>query len=69
MTAHATVPPAKMTAAEFLDWDGGGHQGKLELVNGVVRAMPPASGTHALIQAKLATAPSGRCPRPTLERI
>lgn len=43
-----------MTAAEFLDWDGGGLIGKLELVNGEVRAMSPASGTHALIQANLA---------------
>ena len=42
-----------MTAAEFLDWDGGGLIGKLELVNGEVRAMPPASGTHALIQANI----------------
>ena len=42
-----------MTAAEFLDWDGGGLIGKLELVNGEVRAMSPASGTHALIQANI----------------
>ena len=42
-----------MTAAEFMDWDGGGHLGKLELVNGEVRAISPASGTHALIQANL----------------
>lgn len=44
----------RMTAAEFMDWDGGGLIGKLELVNGEVRAMSPASGTHALIQANLA---------------
>jgi Uma2 family endonuclease len=43
-----------MTVDEFLDWDGGGLVGKLELVNGEVRAMSPASGTHALIQANLA---------------
>lgn len=36
-----------------MDWDGGGLLGKLELVNGEVRAMSPASGTHALIQANL----------------
>ena len=42
-----------MTAAEFMAWDGSGHIGKLELVNGEVRAMSPASGTHALIQANL----------------
>ena len=44
----------QMTAAQFMDWDGAGHLGKLELVNGEVRAMSPASGTHALIQANLA---------------
>ncbi len=44
----------RMTTGQFLDWDGGGHQGKLELANGHVRAMSPASGTHALIQANLA---------------
>jgi Uma2 family endonuclease len=43
-----------MTADQFMDWDGGGHLGKLELVHGEVRAMSPASGTHALIQANLA---------------
>ncbi len=47
-------PTPHMTADQFLDWDGGGHLGKLELVNGEVRAMSPASGTHALIQANLA---------------
>lgn len=43
-----------MTAEEFISWGGDGHPGKLELVNGVVRAMSPASGTHALLQAKIA---------------
>jgi Uma2 family endonuclease len=43
-----------MTANQFMDWDGGGHLGKLELVHGEVRAMSPASGTHSLIQANLA---------------
>ena len=43
-----------MTADEFIAWGGDGHPGKLELVNGVVRAMSPASGTHALIQARIA---------------
>ena len=45
---------SQMTAAEFLDWDGAGHIGKLELVEGQVRAMSPASATHSLIQANLA---------------
>jgi Uma2 family endonuclease len=43
-----------MSADQFMDWDGGGHLGKLELVHGEVRAMSPASGTHSLIQANLA---------------
>lgn len=52
--AATKLPPAKMTVAEFLDWDSTGHTGKLELVEGQVRAMSPASGTHALVQARLA---------------
>lgn len=44
----------RMTADQFMDWDGGGLLGKLELVNGEVRAISPASGTHSLIQANLA---------------
>jgi Uma2 family endonuclease len=43
-----------MTADQFMDWDGGGHVGKLELVNGEVRAMSPASSAHSFIQANLA---------------
>ena len=43
-----------MTVEDFLAWDGDGHQGKLELVDGEVRAMSPASATHGLIQAALA---------------
>ena len=39
-----------MSVEDFLAWDGGGHQGKLELVDGEVRAMSPASATHGLIQ-------------------
>lgn len=54
MTTTAPKSPPRMTVDEFLDWDGGGLVGKLELVNGEVRAMSPASGTHALIQANLA---------------
>lgn len=58
MNARATIrstPPA-MTVEEFLAWDGGGHVGKLELVEGVVRAMAPASATHAIIQGNIVTA-------------
>jgi Uma2 family endonuclease len=42
-----------MTLDEFLAWDGGGHVGKLELVEGRVRAMAPASASHSLIQANI----------------
>ncbi|MCL4765903.1 MAG: Uma2 family endonuclease [Hyphomicrobiaceae bacterium] len=53
MSAHVN-PLRRMTAEEFIAWGGDGHPGKLELVNGVVRAMSPASGTHALIQSSIA---------------
>jgi Uma2 family endonuclease len=45
-----------MTVDEFLAWDGGGHVGKLELIDGLVRAMAPASATHAIIQGNIVTA-------------
>jgi Uma2 family endonuclease len=48
--------PTQMTLDEFFAWDGGGHAGKLELVNGVVRAMSPASATHAIIQLNIGAA-------------
>ncbi len=54
MTEPAVKQTKGMTAVEFLAWDGAGHIGKLELVEGQVRAMSPASGTHALVQARLA---------------
>ena len=53
MAGAEPLPERIMTAAEFMDWDGGGMLGKLELVHGIVRAMSPASGTHSLIQANL----------------
>jgi Uma2 family endonuclease len=43
-----------MTVEQFLDWPGDGHVGKLELVDGVVRAMAPPSEAHGTIQANLA---------------
>lgn len=54
MTTTAHKSPPHMSVEEFLNWDGGGLVGKLELINGEVRAMSPASGTHAMIQANLA---------------
>ena len=55
-TNAATAKPTILTVEEFLAWDGGGHVGKLELVDGVVRAMAPASATHAVIQGSIVTA-------------
>jgi Uma2 family endonuclease len=37
-------PPAPMTIDEFFAWDGGGHVGKLELVEGVVGPLIPPLG-------------------------
>ena len=51
--------PAPMTLDEFLAWDGGGHTGKLELWHGEVRAMAPASATHAIIQLNIGSAIKG----------
>ena len=56
MTAQPKLPLPPMTLDEFLAWDGGGHTGKLELVEGQVRAMAPASPTHGFIQNSLAVA-------------
>ena len=51
MALVQTVP--RMTVDEFFSWDGGGHVGKLELVNGLVRAQTFASGAHGTIQMTL----------------
>ncbi len=45
--------PPMMTVADFLDWPGDGLGTRFELVDGVLRAMPPASDTHGTIQANL----------------
>lgn len=45
--------PPYMTVDEFLAWDGGGHQGKLELVDGIVRARGPANVIHGLLQTNI----------------
>lgn len=54
MSAERKTPEHRMTVEEFLDWDGGGHVGKLELVEGRVRAQQPASDAHSTIQANVA---------------
>ncbi len=56
MTAQRKLPEAPMSLDEFFAWDGGGYVGKLELVDGVVRAMAPASATHSIIQLNIAAA-------------
>jgi Uma2 family endonuclease len=53
MSAALKLELPRMTADEFLDWDGGGHQGKLELVDGVVRAMAPPANTHGVIHGNV----------------
>lgn len=42
-----------MSVEEFLVSGSWGHVGKLELVDGVIRAMAPASATHAIVQGNL----------------
>lgn len=56
MTAAKKLEPPRMTVEEFFAWDGGGHVGKLELVNGVVRAMAPPSESHSKIQLNIGVA-------------
>lgn len=56
MTAQRKLPTQTMTVDEFFAWDGGGHVGKLELVEGLVRAMAPASATHSFIQLNIGAA-------------
>lgn len=56
MATPARKPPALMTVDDFLSWDGGGHVGKIELVDGVPRLMAPASATHGLMQGNVITA-------------
>lgn len=60
MSSPARKPDHLMTVDDFLSWDGGGHVGKIELIDGVPRLMAPASATHAFIQANIATAINNR---------
>ena len=46
-----------MTVAEFLAWPGDGTGRKLQLVDGEVRAMSPASAVHSVIQGNLVYEP------------
>lgn len=54
MGAHAKTLPVSMTVDEFIAWPGDGVGGRYQLVDGQLRAMSPASATHATIQANLA---------------
>ena len=53
-TAHSPLPP-RMTVDDFLDWPGDGTAKRYQLVHGEPRAMGPASATHGVIQARLAS--------------
>lgn len=52
MTAARKLPPM-MTVNDFLDWEGDGTDTRYELVDGVLRAMAPTSGTHGVIHTNL----------------
>ena len=53
MNVQRKFPHPPMTLEEFFGWDGGGHAGKLELVEGQIRAMAPASAAHGFIQSNI----------------
>jgi Uma2 family endonuclease len=42
-----------MTVGEFLDWPGEGSRRRFQLLHGEPRAIPPASITHGIIQARI----------------
>lgn len=55
MSAALKHPPARMTVAEFLEWDSGDRSGvRWELVDGEPVAMAPASENHGAIQTEVA---------------
>ena len=56
MADAALKLPALMTVAEFLDWPGDGTDTRYELVDGVLRAMAPASDAHGTIMINVAAA-------------
>lgn len=51
-TAQLKLPPL-MTVAEFIEWTGDGTGTRYELVDGILRAMAPASDTHNTILIRL----------------
>ena len=54
MNELARRPLPHMTADDFLAWPGDGSGRTFQLVDGDVRAVSPASHTHAAIQARFA---------------
>jgi Uma2 family endonuclease len=55
MSAALKHPPARMTVAEFREWDSGDLSGKhWQLVDGEPVAMAPTSDNHGSIQSELA---------------
>ncbi len=53
--AHRTPPlPPKMDVADFIGWPGDGTGTRYELIDGVLRAMAPASDAHNTIVVRLA---------------
>ena len=54
MSAALKHPPARMTVAEFREWDSGDISGqRWQLVDGEPVAMAPASDNHGSIQSEL----------------
>ena len=54
MVALPKLAPSRMTVAEFLAWPGDDTGARFELVDGELRAMAPASGTHGTLQSNFA---------------
>lgn len=55
MVALAKHPPARMTVAEFIDWDTGDASGaSWQLIDGEPVAMAPASQPHGALAVELA---------------
>jgi len=55
MSALPTPAPSRMAVEEFLDWPGARSAKKFLLIDGEPRAMAPASVTHGIIQANIAS--------------
>lgn len=56
MTNAARKLPSFMSVADFIAWPGDGTGTRYELVDGVLRAMAPASDTHNTIRSNIVIA-------------